>query len=187
LAVIEEFNPACGQYKLGEDEWSGLFREMDKLASFLYGRTLFRTLHALDNRDLGRRKAALALVLRCDDKDSAYVCEYEPNASRFTRVACAAPIDTYVAGVECWATDLWKVMDGQLLPQRLLGHLRTWSFSPKPVSPLQSVWRFFDSLHRPDAALAFYDERVREQTNRPIIKPGRNAGKLKKLRTKAAG
>ncbi|HEX9607766.1 MAG TPA: MBL fold metallo-hydrolase [Gemmatimonadaceae bacterium] len=187
LAVIEEFNPACGQYKLAEDEWSGLFREIDKLASFLYGRTLFRTLHALDNRDLSGRKAAFALVLRCDDKDSAYVCEYEPNASRFTRVPCAAPIETYVAGLECWATDLWKVMDGQLLPQRLLGHLRTWSFSPKPLSPLQSVWRFFDSLHRPSAALSFYGKRVKVKTNRPLIRPGRNASKLKKLRTRAAG
>lgn len=186
LAVIDEFNPACGLYTLGEDEWSGLLREMDKLASFLYGRTLFRTLHELDKHDLGKRKAAFALVLRCDDKDSAYVYEYEPNACRFTVVSCAAPMETYVAGLECWATDLWRVLDGQLLPQRLLGHLRTWSFSPEPLSPLQSVWRFFDFLHRPGVALSFYGQGIGQKTGRPIIEPGRAAGELRKLRSDGA-
>ncbi len=186
LTVIEDFEPACGRYALEEKEWSGLFQEIDKLASFLYGRSLFRTLHALDNYDLDKRKPAFALVLRCDDQDRAQVCEYEPNASRFRVVSCAAPIKTYVAGLECWATDLLKVMDGQLLPQRLLGHLRTWSFSPKPLSPLQSVWRFFDSLHRPGAALSFYGEQPGLKSD-PVIRPGRNRSRLKRLRTNAAG
>ena len=139
-------------------------------------------MHALDGRDLGKRKAAFALVLRCDD-DKAVVCEYEANASCFTIVPCTKPIDTYVAGLECWATDLWKVMDGQLLPQRLLGHLRTWSFSPRPLSPLQAVWRFFDSLHRPGAALAFYGARAGQEAAHPIIRSGRSAGKLRRLRS----
>jgi beta-lactamase family protein len=186
LTVLEDFEPTCGQYTLEEQEWSGLFQEIDKLASFLYGRSLFRTLHALDDHDLGKRKPAFALVLRCDDKESAQVCEYEPNASRFRVVSCAAPIETYAVGFECWATDLLRVMNGQLLPQRLLGHLRTWSFSPKPLSALQSVWRFFDSLHRPDAALSFYAELPGLKSDHPIIRPGRNSRKLKKLRTNAA-
>jgi hypothetical protein len=185
LMVIDDFEPSCGRYSLEEQEWSSLFQEIDKLASFLYGRSLFRTLHALDNHDLGKRKPAFALVLRCDDKDSAHVCEYEPNASRFRLVSCAAPIDSYVAGLECWGTDLLKVMKGQLLPQRLLGHLRTWSFSPRPLSPLQSVWRFFDSLHRPDAAVSFYGAQPALKSDRPIIRAGRNSGRLKKLRTNA--
>ena len=68
-----------------------------------------------------------------------------------------------------------------MLPQRLLGHLRTWSFSPRPLSPLQAIWRFFDALHRPDAALAFYAGQAARGGEKPIIGPGRAANKLKRI------
>ena len=87
-----------------------------------------------------------------------------------------------VVGFECWATDLWRAMEGALLPQRLLGHLRTWSFSPRPLSPLQAVWRFFDALHRPAAARSFYARLLKEKAPRPIVGPGSFAKKLKRLR-----
>jgi Beta-lactamase superfamily domain len=181
LRLIEQFEPACGQRSLSDAEWQYLFGELQKLAAFLYGRTLFRTLHALDSRDLGRRKAAFALLLRSQDDDRAMVCEYRPDASKFELVRCASPIGVYVAGLECWATDLVRVMQGSLLPQRLLGHLRTWSFSPTPLSPLQAIWRFFDVLHRPEAATAFYAGRMRNDAERPIIAAGKAASRLKKL------
>lgn len=177
-ALIEDFAPACGRRALDDGAWPSLERELDRLAAYLYRRALFRTLNALAGRDLGRRQPAFALVLRCDD-DRAYVLEYRPGASRFALVDRRSPTDAYVAGLECWASDLWRVLVGQLLPQRLLGHLRTWSYSPIPLSPLQALWGFFDLANRPDAAAAFYGPLVeRAGGQAPVIGAGPHAGAL---------
>jgi Beta-lactamase superfamily domain len=164
-ALIEDFSPACGHEAFDPDAWSGLERELDRLAAYLYRRSLFRTLNALDGRAL-HRQPAFALVLRCAD-DLAYVLEYQPNASRFSLVSCRAPMETYVAGLECWASDLWRVLDGQLLPQRLLGHMRTWNHLPQPMSVLQALWGFFDFMNRPAAATTYYRQVVERERDRP--------------------
>ncbi|HWU89805.1 MAG TPA: MBL fold metallo-hydrolase [Kofleriaceae bacterium] len=83
--LIEDFAPACGRRALDDEAWPSLERELDRLAAYLYRRLLFRTLHALAGRDLGHRRPAFALVLRCDD-DRAYVLEYQASASRFALV-----------------------------------------------------------------------------------------------------
>jgi hypothetical protein len=128
---------------------------------------------------LGKRRPAFALVLRCDHDDTAHVFEYQPEACRFTRVTAPAPLASYALGLECWASDLWRVLVGRQLPQRLLGHLRTWSFSPTSLSPLFAVWGFFDALHRPDAAAAFYGALVAELRDRPPeVTAGRHAREL---------
>jgi hypothetical protein len=179
-ALLEDYGPACGQRALDDGAWPDLARELDRLAAYLYRRSLFRTLHALAGRDLGRRRPAFALVLRTGDGESAYVLEYQASASRFVPARRRSPADAYIAGLECWATDLARVLDGRLLPQRLLGHMRTWSYSPIPVSPLQAVWGFFDLANRPAAAAAFYGplvERVRDRP--PVIAAGRYARALR--------
>jgi hypothetical protein len=157
LVLLEEYAPACHRATLDEDGWARLFTELDHLAAFLYGRSLFRALHALDERRLEGRRAALALVLLADADGSAYVCEYRTEASRFELVDCERPGDVYALGLECWGTDLAAVLAGELMPQRLLGHARSWSFAPVPMSPLFAIWRFFDFVHRPAAGAAFYD------------------------------
>lgn len=175
-ALIDDFTPACGELALDDAAWPYVLEQLDQLAGFLYRRELFHGVLALDGRALGKRKPAFALVLRCDDADTAHVLEYQPEARRFQLVAAARPIETYALGLECWASDLWRVLAGKLLPQRLLGHLRTWSFSPAPLSPLFAVWGFFDALHRPAAATAFYGELVQQLRARPPkIAAGRNA------------
>ncbi|HEX7840027.1 MAG TPA: hypothetical protein VF469_21270 [Kofleriaceae bacterium] len=66
----------------------------------------------------------------------------------------------------------------------LLGHLRTWSFSPTPLSPLFAVWGFFDALHRPAAAAAFYGEIARRlQGHPPRIAAGLHARRLRRARS----
>jgi hypothetical protein len=176
---IEDFAPACGERTLDDTEWPYVLAQLDQLAAFLYRRDIFHGVLALDGSALGKRKAAFALVLRTDDADSAHVLEYQPDASRFALVAARRPLDTYALGLECWASDLWRVLIGRMLPQRLLGHLRTWSFSPTPLSPLFGVWGFFDALHRPSAAAAFYGELVNRLRDRPpLIAAGRHAGRI---------
>src|SRR5439155_490156 len=157
--------------------------ELDRLAAFLCRRELFHAVLALDRARLGRRRPAFALVLRCDRDDTARVFEYRPEASRFAPVTAARPLDRYALGLECWASDLWRVLVGRLLPQRLLGHLRTWSFSPTPLSPLFAVWGFFDALHRPAAAAAFHGELAGRLRDRPpVVAAGRHARRVRRLR-----
>ena len=154
--LLEDYAPASRRTTLDEDGWARLFAELDQLAAFLYGRSLFRALHALDARSLEGRRAAFAFVLRADADGSAYVCEYRTSASRFELVDCEHPADVYALGLECWGTDLAAVFAGELMPQRLLGHARSWSFAAVPISPLFAIWRFFDFIHRPAAGAAFY-------------------------------
>jgi hypothetical protein len=155
-ALLDDYRPSCGRTAMDDEAWPVVEQELDRLAAYLHRRSLFRTLLALDGTPLDGRRASFAIVLRAGAADRAFVYEYQPAACRFARVDCASPIDTYVAGIECWASDLWRVAVGQLLPQRLLGHMRTWSFSPIRLSPLQAIWGFFDPAYRPAAALAFY-------------------------------
>jgi len=184
-ALTEDFPPACGELSLDEAAWPYVLDQLDQLAAFLYRRELFHGILALDGRALGKRKPALALVLRCDDADTAQVLEYQPEASRFALVTEPRPLATYALGLECWASDLWRVLVGRMLPQRLLGHLRTWSFSPVPLSPLFGVWGFFDALNRPAAAAAFYGELVSQLRDQPPqIRAGRHARRVRRLRSR---
>jgi len=174
--LLEDFAPASGRTTLEEDGWVWLLAQLDHLATFLYGRSLFRALHALDGRNLEARRAAFAIVLRADADGSAYVCEYRTSASRFELVDCEHPADVYVFGIECWGTDLAAVLAGELMPQRLLGHARSWSFAPMAVSPLFAIWRFFDFVHRPAAGAAFYAALLaRTRASRSMIAAGRAA------------
>lgn len=180
---IEDYAPACGERSLDDAAWPDLLAELDRLAAFLYRRELFHCVLALDGTR-GRRKPAFALVLRADRDDTAHVFEYQPEANRFARVTATRPLETYALGLECWAPDLWRVLVGRMLPQRLLGHLRTWSFSPTPLSPLFAVWGFFDALHRPAAAATFYGEIARRlQGRRPRIAAGPHARHLRRARS----
>jgi hypothetical protein len=187
-AVIDDYPPACGERALTDAAWRDVLAELDLLAAFLYRRELFHAVLALDRAALGGRKPAFALVLRCDRDDTARVFEYQPEANRFMPVAAARPLERYALGLECWAADLWRVLVGRLLPQRLLGHLRTWSFSPAPLSPLFAVWGFFDALHRPAAAAAFYGELAGRLRDRPPVVPaGRHARRLRRGRRLSPG
>lgn len=186
--VLEGYPPACGERALSDAAWRDVLVELDRLAAFLYRRELFHAVLALDRAVPGRRRPAFALVLRCDRDDTARVFEYQPEASRFAPVAVAQPLERYAIGLECWAADLWRVLIGRQLPQRLLGHLRTWSFAPVPLSPLFAVWGFFDALHRPAAAAAFYGEligRLRDQP--PVVPAGRHARRMRRGRRIASG
>ena len=180
-AWIDDFAPACGEVSLDEASWPYLLAQLDLLAAYLYRRELFHGVLALDGCALGKRKPAFAIVLRVDGPDTAHVLEYEPDANRFALVRATRPLETYALGLECWAADLWRVLIGRMLPQRLLGHLRTWSFSPAPLSPLFAVWGFFDALHRPAAAAAFYGALANELRGRPpTIAAGRHARGLRR-------
>lgn len=180
-AWIDDFAPACGEVALDDAAWPYVLAQLDLLAAFLYRRELFHGVLALDGAALGKRKPAFALVLRVDRGDTAHVLEYQPDANRFALVTAPRPLETYALGLECWASDLWRVLIGRMLPQRLLGHLRTWSFSPAPLSPLFAVWGFFDALHRPAAAAAFYGELANQLLGRtPRIPAGRQARNVKR-------
>jgi hypothetical protein len=185
-APIDDFPPACGERSLDGAAWPEVLAQLDQLAAFLYRRELFHGVLALDGVALGKRKPAFALVLRCDRDDLAHVFEYQPEANRFALVTARRPLETYALGLECWAADLWRVLLGRMLPQRLLGHLRTWSFSPTPLSPLFAVWGFFDALHRPAAAAAFYGELVDRLRDRPpVVAAGKHARGVRLRRPRA--
>lgn len=177
-ALLTDFEPACGERSIAPAEWSPLLAGLGELAAYLYRRELF---HALLAADGAPRPAEMALVLRCDRRDLAHVFAYRPEACRFERVECHDPLGTYAVGLECWASDLVRVLVGRQLPQRLLGHLRTWSALRPPLSPLFAVWGFFDALHRPAAAAAFYGElAARLADQEPVVAAGR--GRLRRAR-----
>ena len=78
------------------------------------------------------RKPTFAFVLRHGSEGSTLVFEYDASACAFVSVVVANPRDVYLAGWECWATDLIAVLQGELGPIALMyGRARLWNHLPQ--------------------------------------------------------
>jgi hypothetical protein len=112
---------------------------LDELARAMVGGTLFKSLFSLLAIEIDR-KPTFVIIARHDGETLAF--EYDPTACTF-REGVADP-GAYLAAIECWASDLLAVLDGELGPIALtFGRARLWNALPQRFN-----FDIFGELHR---------------------------------------
>jgi L-ascorbate metabolism protein UlaG (beta-lactamase superfamily) len=156
---LEDYTPACGRTTITDAELGSLREELARFAAALYASHTFRTLHSLQEAELGDRDATFALVLRADDQGGAYVFAYSSQECAFVPVDCLAPTERYLAVYECWATDL---LDNFLVRQSqnalAFGRSRTWNAAPDrfPFNLTRELFVYTHPLRFPERFLDLY-------------------------------
>jgi hypothetical protein len=126
----------CGDYVLLE-------QRLQEFAGALVGGTIFRGLHSLLASDANGRTPTFAFVVRDGRGDERRVYEYVAPDCAFVAGA-TQPEQTYLAGIECWATDLLAVLGGEIGPIALnFGRATLWN-----ASPARFAFDIFGELHR---------------------------------------
>jgi hypothetical protein len=160
--------PACGRPVFDDADLPRLMSTLQALASFLYGRTLFRRLLSLNVDELAGRKPTFLLLLHTDREGGTYAAEYDPSACAFRFLdGDAIKLEAYVGGFECWANDFLALADATFERRIVSGrHVRHWSALPR-VLPFdferEALWPFFHPLNRPDLCLRRYREVALEE------------------------
>jgi hypothetical protein len=155
---IPDYAPATGRSEMESREYELLEQRLQEFAGALVGGSIFRGLYSLLNDDAKGRMPTFALVLRDSRADERRVYEYVPSACAFVPGAGDAE-KTYLAGIECWATDLLAVLGGDLGPIALnFGRARLWNASPERFvfDLLGELHRFSHPLRRPAEYLRTY-------------------------------
>src|SRR5262249_31193720 len=140
-------------------------RRLEQLAEALVGGPLFKSLYSLLLPEARGRVATFALALRDGDQRDALVYAYHPNACLFDRVEVPRPREAFLAGMDCWGTDLLAVLAGELGPIALnFGRAYLWNALPQRFnfSLFTELYRLSHPLSRPEAALAIYQRLLRE-------------------------
>jgi hypothetical protein len=138
---VRDYAPATGRRVLTDDDRTRLRTRLDELAGELVGSMLFRGLASLLDSECEGRRAAFAFVVRDGDARHAFVhdvpaCVFRASDDDVER--------TCLAGVECWASDLLAVLDGELGPIALtFGRSRVWNALPGRLG-----MPIFEELHR---------------------------------------
>lgn len=165
--------PACGRPAFDAADLPRLASVLRALASFLYGRTLFRRLLSLSVDRLAGRKPTFVLLLHTDLAGGVYAAEYDPSGCAFRFVeGDALRLEDYVGGFECWANDFLALADATFEPRIVSGrHVRHWSALPKVLAfdfEREALWPFFHPLNRPELCLRRYREVAREARAAPV-------------------
>ena len=153
-----DFLPATQTTLSSEDEAS-LPAQLQELADGLMAGTIFRSLHSLRDDELGDRKGTFALVLRREGQASL-VYEYAPSSCSFVEGTSNARA-AYIAGIECWASDLCAVLRGDLGPIALTyGRASLWNALPGrfQFDLFGDLYRVSHPLRRPAATLRVYEK-----------------------------
>jgi hypothetical protein len=155
---LPDFTPATGRRALADADAQRLVRRLDELAGALVGGTLFKSMFSLLASELGERKPTFVLLARHGDTRTAY--EYEPTRCTFTQVDDAGAEARYLAGLECWASDLVAVLDGAIGGIALIfGRARLWNALPKRFNfdVFGELCAVSHPLRRPAEYAATYD------------------------------
>jgi hypothetical protein len=144
--AILDYAPATGRTEMESAEYTLLEEGLQELAASLVGGTIFRGLHSLLDEQTKGRIPTFAVALRGSRAGERRVYEYVSPACAFvpSRQGTATPEETYLAGIECWATDLLAILKGELGPIALsFGRARLWNALPE-----QFLFDFFGDLYR---------------------------------------
>ncbi len=134
---VQDYAPATGRRDL--EEMDRLHARLDELAGNLVGGARFRNLMSLLASECGGRKPTFAAVVRRGDE--RVVFEHDAAGCRFARVDGGGE---HVAGLECWASDLLAVLEGELGPIALtFGRAKVWNALPGRLD-----FSIFEELHR---------------------------------------
>ncbi len=155
-AAVEarDYAPACGRRDV---DVKRLRARLDELAGSLVGGALFKNLMSLLATEGGERRPTFALALRTTG--DPIVVEHDPAACAF-RDGAADPERAYVAGLECWASDLLAVLDGELGPIAItFGRARVWNALAGRLdfSIFDELYRFSHPLRQPAAYGRLYE------------------------------
>jgi hypothetical protein len=132
VSLMEEYRPATGRTTLPSEDREALARKISSFGERLYGGRIHSALYSLTKEDLRGRKPTFVIVLYVNDDGDTVCFEYRPQASDFVPVSSADPFGEYVAGMECWATDLLSMLSGDLGPFAItFGRMRSWTTTPK--------------------------------------------------------
>lgn len=133
--AVPDYAPATGRRELEGGELDRLAARLEEFAGALVGGPLFKNLFSLLASELPDRAPTFAFVARSGE--DRHVFEYAPTRCAFAPVAAGAPgaadpRAAYLAGLECWATDLAAVLGGALGPIALTyGRARLWNALPQ--------------------------------------------------------
>jgi hypothetical protein len=154
---IRDYAPATGRCALEDGGIDRLRARLGELAGALVGGAVFRGLCSLLVSECGERRPTFAFSLR--DGDRRHVLEYAPDACAFVDGAEDAE-RAYIAGLECWASDLLAVLDAELGPIALtFGRARVWNALPSRFhfDIFHDLHRFSHPLRRPAEYLRLYE------------------------------
>src|ERR1051326_2478621 len=143
---ILDYLPATGRTGMESAEYALLEHGLQEFAGSLVGGTIFRGLHSLMDDQAKGRIRTFAVALRDSGAAERRAYEYVPSACAFVpnHQVTAIPEETYLAGVECWATDLLAVLKGELGPIALsFGRARLWNALSE-----RFLFDFFGDLYR---------------------------------------
>ena len=139
---IPDYAPATGRREIQNGDNELLEERLQEFAGALVGGTIFKGLHSLLHDQATGRNPTFALALR-EGGGERRVFEYVPTACAFVRGA-ANPEATYLAGMECWSSDLLAILNGDLGPIALnFGRARLWNALPD-----RFFFDLFAELHR---------------------------------------
>ena len=158
-ADVPDYAPATGRRDLNSGDDALLREGLHRLAVALVGGFLFRSLHSILAIEAQGRKPTFALVLRQGSEGSSLVFEYDASACAFAPAVAANPRDTYLAGWECWATDLIAVLQREIGPIALMfGRARLWNHLPQRFrfDLQEGLSRVSHPLSSPGAYLPMY-------------------------------
>jgi hypothetical protein len=140
---ILDYAPATGRTEMESAEYAVLEQGLQEFAGSLVGGTTFRSLHSFLNDQAKGRIPTFAVALRDRRAGERRVYEYVCSACAFVRGAANAE-ETYLSGIECWATDLLAILKGELGPIALsFGRARLWNAFSE-----QFLFDFFGDLYR---------------------------------------
>jgi len=155
-----DYAPASGRRDLSDEDRKRLKEGLDRLANALVGGILFRSLHSMLAIEAQGRKCTFALVLRVGSDGNAETFEYDASACAFIPVQGVDAREAYLAGWECWATDLLAVLDGEIGPIALMfGRARLWNLLPQRLrfDLHEGLTKLSHPLSRPGQYLRNYE------------------------------
>ena len=126
-------------------------------------------MYSLLDAVVGVRIPTFALVLRCGTQKM--VMAYNPNSCSFEPGPAERPRETYLAGMECWATDMLAVLSGELGPIALsFGRSMLWNALPQRFNfnLLGELYRISHPLRRPSEYFRSYEKQLQRAAS---IKP----------------
>jgi hypothetical protein len=127
-AEVPDYSPATGRRELNSDDDVLLREGLDRLAVALVGGFLFRSLHSILVRMAARATPKSSDCLITPAAAAGVPAPVARATSTVVPTLTADPRQEYLAGWECWATDLIAVLQRELGPIALMfGRARLWN------------------------------------------------------------
>lgn len=156
-----DYQPATGRRQLGEGEGERISRGLRELAGAMVSGTMFRSLCSLLAIETQGLEQTFAFSLRIGDGDERLIYQYDLPACDFSIAPDGRTAESYLGFMECWATDLLAVLEGELGPIALLfGRARVHNALPGRFNcdPFAELYRMSHPLRRPEVMFRVYQQ-----------------------------